>query len=545
MKYMKLGSKPSTFQWDGNNIRFVTTELETDIIIKVGDVKFYLHKFPILSKSQRLNRLLSTIDDEDKDEIDITDIPGGPAAFEICAKFCYGMIATLNAYNVVAARCAAEYLEMHETVEKGNLVYKIDVFLNTSVLRSWKDSIIALQTTKALQPWSEDLKVVSCCIDSIACKASIDPEEVEWSYTYNRKKLPSENGLDPYWNGVRKQQSVPKDWWVEDLCELDMESYKQVFMAIETKGSASCQVLGESLKAYACRRLPGFTKCTSTNGGDFTKYQALLETIVWLLPREIGSISCSFLFKLLKSALLLSCGENCRKQLIKRIGQQLQDASVSDLIIPAPVGENTLYDLDTIYCILEEFFMWEDNSSHRQERKNSSLASASGRSKAAVSKLVVDFLGEAAKDPELPLSKFAELAEMVSGWVAASHDGLYHAIDMFLKGHPFLTKNEKKKVCNLMDCSKLSADASLHAVQNDRLPLRTVVRVLFFEQFRRSSAGRVESGLPSGVVDSFIHQDGGAASRGSSSPLRRPTPPRTSGTAPPRCRFPQELERRK
>ncbi|KAG0478983.1 hypothetical protein HPP92_013702 [Vanilla planifolia] len=243
MKYMKLGSKPSTFQWDGNNIRFVTTELETDIIIKVGDVKFYLHKFPILSKSQRLNRLLSTIDDEDKDEIDITDIPGGPAAFEICAKFCYGMIATLNAYNVVAARCAAEYLEMHETVEKGNLVYKIDVFLNTSVLRSWKDSIIALQTTKALQPWSEDLKVVSCCIDSIACKASIDPEEVEWSYTYNRKKLPSENGLDPYWNGVRKQQSVPKDWWVEDLCELDMESYKQVFMAIETKGSASCQVL--------------------------------------------------------------------------------------------------------------------------------------------------------------------------------------------------------------------------------------------------------------------------------------------------------------
>ncbi|KAG0478982.1 hypothetical protein HPP92_013701 [Vanilla planifolia] len=160
--------------------------------------------------------------------------------------------------------------------------------------------------------------------------------------------------------------------------------------------------------------------------------------------------------------------------------------------------------------------MWEDNSSHRQERKNSSLASASGRSKAAVSKLVVDFLGEAAKDPELPLSKFAELAEMVSGWVAASHDGLYHAIDMFLKGHPFLTKNEKKKVCNLMDCSKLSADASLHAVQNDCLPLRTVVRVLFFEQFRRSSAGRVESGLPSGVVDSFIHQDGGAASRGSS-----------------------------
>lgn len=40
-----------------------------------------------------------------------------------------------------------------------------------------------------------------------------------------------------------------------------------------------------------------------------------------------------------------------------------------------------------------------------------------------------------------------------------------------------------------MDCSKLSADACAHAVQNERLPLRVVMQVLFFEQAKASGAG--------------------------------------------------------
>ncbi|XWS68117.1 hypothetical protein CRYUN_Cryun04dG0062900 [Craigia yunnanensis] len=92
--------------------------------------------FPLLSKSAFLQKLVASGNEEDCDEVQISDIPGGPVAFEICAKFCYGITVTLNAYNVVAARCAAEYLGMHETIEKGNLIYKIDVFLNSSIFRS-------------------------------------------------------------------------------------------------------------------------------------------------------------------------------------------------------------------------------------------------------------------------------------------------------------------------------------------------------------------------------------------------------------------------
>ena len=38
-----------------------------------------------------------------------------------------------------------------------------------------------------------------------------------------------------------------------------------------------------------------------------------------------------------------------------------------------------------------------------------------------------------------------------------------------------------------MDVKKLTVDASLHAAQNDRLPLRVVVQVLYFEQIRATS----------------------------------------------------------
>ncbi|CAL4898250.1 unnamed protein product [Urochloa decumbens] len=513
MKYMKLGSKPDVFQTDGNSIRFVTTELATDIVITVGDVKFYLHKFPLLSKSSRLQTLVASTDDESNDEVDISDIPGGPAAFEICAKFCYGMIVTLNAYNVLAARCAAEYLEMFETIDKGNLIYKIDVFLSASIFRTWKDSIIVLQSTKSLQQWTENLKVINHCVDSIASKASMDPSEVDWSYTYNRKKLPSEIGLDSHWNGIRKQQTVPRDWWVEDLCDLEVCLYKKVILAIKAKGRTSSDVIGEALRAYACRRLFSSLDNAVNNGLDCTKHCAALETIISLLPAEKGSVSCSLLLKLLRASCLLGSGETYRNDLIKRIGTQLDRASVSDLLIPANSSDDAMYNADVVTAILEEFMLHHKDMSEPKLQEDDDtmdaadnlMTSFSGSSKlAVVAKLVDGYLSEIARDPSLPLEKFIALAESVPPASRLVHDALYRAIDVYLKEYPGLSKSEKKRLCALMDCKKLSADASAHAVQNERLPLRVVVQVLFFEQVRQSSASATTAVLSAAVARSFL-----------------------------------------
>lgn len=378
--------------------------------------------------------------DENSDEIQIGDIPGGPAAFETCAKFCYGMTVTLNAYNVVSTRCAAEYLEMYETIEKGNLIYKIEVFLNSSILRSWKDSIIVLQTTRSLQPWSDELKIISRCLDSIASKVSIETSRVDWSYTYNRKKL-VENGTE--WNGVKKQQIVPKDWWVEDVAELNVELYKRVLATVKSKGSVPSDVIGEALHAFAVRRIPGFGKGV-IQSNDLGKHRLVVETIMMLLPSEKGDVS--FLLRLLRAAILLECGELERSDLMARISMQLDEAAVPDLLFRAPTGETAMYDVGTVERLAREFVTyWRDEMSKVAELEDEVRT---WDRPARVVKLVDGYLSEISRDPNLSAVKFVSLANLVSGFPRPMHDGLYRAIDMFLKVGLFLRFDHGKIATN-------------------------------------------------------------------------------------------------
>ncbi|CAH2043238.1 unnamed protein product [Thlaspi arvense] len=492
MKFMKLGSKPDSFQSDEDCIRYVASDLATDVVVNVGDVKFYLHKFPLLSKSARLQKLIAaTIDEQADDEIRIPDIPGGPQAFEICAKFCYGMTVTLNAYNVVAVRCAAEYLEMYESIESGNLVYKIEVFLNSSVLRSWKDSIIVLQTTRSFYPWSEDVKIDVRCLESIASKAAMDPARVDWSYTYNRRKL-----LPPEINN----NGVPRDWWVEDLAELSIDLYKRVISTVRRKPSVSLEVVGEALEVYAGKRIPGFMIQTDDDY-DVEESRSLLETLVSLLPSGKQSVSCGFLIKLLKSSVSLECGEEERKELSRRIGEKLEEANVADLLIRASQGCETVYDIDIVETLIDEFVAQTQKRDDEVDCSdtNDGNVFVSDSSKAIVAKLIDGYLAEIARiEPNLSPLKFIKIEEKVSTFPRTSHDGIYRAIDMFLKQHPGITKSEKKSICRLMDCRKLSPEACTHAVQNERLPLRVVVQILFFEQVRATCPTPRPSLPPSG-----------------------------------------------
>ncbi|CAL0314100.1 unnamed protein product [Lupinus luteus] len=534
MKFMKLGSRPDTF-YTAEAVRSVSSEVSSDLIIQVKGSRYLLHKFPLLSKCLRLQRLCSeSLDSPQHQIVQLPDFPGGVEAFELCAKFCYGITITLSPYNIVAARCAAEYLQMTEDVEKGNLIYKLEVFFNSCILHGWKDSIVALQTTKGMPLWSEDLAITSRCIEAVASKVLKNPSKVSLSHSHSRRVRDdvSCNGTE----SLRHHKPSSKGWWAEDLAELSIDLYWRTMIAIKSSGKVPWDLIGDALKIYASRWLPNITrnghvkKQTSSDSDSSdsateitSKHRLLLESIVSLLPAENGSVSCSFLLKLLKASNILNASSSSKIELATRVGLQLEEATVNDLLIPSLSYTNdTLYDVELVMTILEQFISQgqspptspprsrlaferrrsrsaENINCEFQESRRSSSASHSAKLK--VAKLVDRYLQEVSRDVNFPLSKFIALAEILPEFARHDHDDLYRAIDIYLKAHPELNKSERKRLCRILDCKKLSMEACMHAAQNELLPLRVVVQVLFFEQARAAAAGGKVTDFPSNIKE--------------------------------------------
>ncbi|PSS28534.1 BTB/POZ domain-containing protein [Actinidia chinensis var. chinensis] len=531
MKFMKLGSRPDTF-YTSEAVRSVSSEVSSDLTVQVKGSRYLLHKFPLLSKCLRLQRLCSeSLENSQQHQIvQLPDFPGGVEAFELCAKFCYGITITLSAYNIVSTRCAAEYLQMTEDVEKGNLIYKIEIFFNSCILSGWKDSIVTLQTTKAFSSWSEELGITSRCIEAIASKVLAHPSKVNLSHSYSRRGRDdvSCNGGE----SQRHSKALSKGWWAEELAELGIDLYWRTIIAIKSGGKIPSSLVGDALRVYASKWLPNISKdptaknqVESDPGSDLireltSKHRLLLESIISLLPAERGSVSCSFLLKLLKAVNIVNASSSSKMELARRIGLQLEEAKVSDLLIPS-MRTDRLYDVDMVMTILEQFMLqgqspptspprakdgFEKRRRSRsaenvefgfQESRRSSSSSHS--SKLKVGKIVDGYLQEIAQDVNLPLSKFTALAEEIPEFARLDHDDLYRAIDIYLKAHPDLNKSERKRLCRALDCKKLSMEACMHAAQNELLPLRVVVQVLFFEQAKAAMSGGQVTEIPSNI----------------------------------------------
>ncbi|CAH9120255.1 unnamed protein product [Cuscuta epithymum] len=516
MKFMKLGSRPDTFHTT-EALRSVSSEVSSDLIVQVKGIKYLLHKFPLLSKCLRLQRVCSELEGRRETSppqqiVELPEFPCGPEAFEVCAKFCYGITITVSAYNFVSVRCAAAYLQMTEEVEKGNLIYKLDAFFNTCILQGWKDAIITLQSTKGFPSLSEELAITARCVDAIALKVLTHPGKKNLSRSYSTKR----------------EEAVPfygsKGWWAEDLAELSVDLYWRTMIAIKSGGGrVPASLIGDALRVYASHSLPNISKPLPEDS-DFSKHALILESIVSLLPAEKGAVSSTFLLRLLKAAAILRASNATKMELARRVGIQLEDANVSDLLIPSePSKGETIYDVDLVMTMLDQFMSQAQPSPptspprrsrggfERRRRSRSAenvdfefqesrrSSSASHASKLKVAKLVDGYLQHIAKDPKLQLSKFIAVANSIPDFARIDHDDLYRAIDIYLKGHPELSKTDRKHLCRSLDCRRLSMETCMHAAQNELLPLRVVVQVLFFEQARAAISGGRVAELPSNI----------------------------------------------
>ncbi|GJT60306.1 BTB/POZ domain-containing protein isoform X1 [Tanacetum coccineum] len=169
MKYMRLGTRPDTF-YTGEATRMINSDLPSDLRIRINNITYLLHKFPLLQKSGLLQQRCSERGEIGGFTVDLHDIPGGADAFELCAKFCYGIKIDLSAHNIVPAICAAKFLLMTESVREGNFVSKLEVFFDSCILEGWKDAVVAFETTDRHSEWSENLGIIRKCIDSVVDK---------------------------------------------------------------------------------------------------------------------------------------------------------------------------------------------------------------------------------------------------------------------------------------------------------------------------------------------------------------------------------------
>ncbi|KAE8698541.1 Root phototropism protein 3 [Hibiscus syriacus] len=375
---------------------YVATDIPSDLLVQVGDVNFHIHKYPLLSRSGKMNRFVYDWKDRDLDKFALEDLPGGPEVFALATKFCYGIAVDLTAENISGLGCAAEYLEMTEDFEEGNLIFKTEAFLSYVVLSSWRDSIVVLKNCEELSPWAENLQIARRCIGT----------------------------------------SSSSDWWFEDVSILRIDHFVRVITAIKAKGMR-LELIGAAIMHYTARWLP----CLITNNSEVQADGMSMSS----RSNKKESVSCSFLLRLLQTANMLKVAP----ALVTELEKGCWSISLSRKQTDGSSPSRRVFSDKHIY-----------EGTQRGNNRN----------------VVDSYLTEVSRDRNLSMTKFQVLAEALPESARTCDDGLYRAIDSYLKAHPTLSEHERKRLCRVMDCQKLSIDACMHAAQNERLPLRVVVQ---------------------------------------------------------------------
>ncbi|XP_075491977.1 BTB/POZ domain-containing protein At1g03010-like isoform X2 [Primulina tabacum] len=478
------------------------SDASSDLTIEVGTMSFALHKFPLVSRSGRIQKLLVEAKDSKISRLNLSSVPGGSHAFELAAKFCYGVSFKITTSNVAMLRCAAHFLEMTEEFSEMNLEDRTEGYLREIVLSSIPNSISVLHSCESLLPTSEEINLISRIIDSIsnnACK-----EQLASGLSKLEHNFPSNS--DP---------ETTIDWRGKSLTILNLDFFQRVLSAVKTKGlkqDTICRILIN----YAQNSLHGLgvkdsqpVKGNVTNLDFQKKQRVVIETVVGLLPTQSrkSTVPMAFLSSLLKSAAVVEASTSCSTDLERRIGLQLDQAILEDILIPVNSYGNShshSYDIDSILRIFSIFLNrdedeedddGDDGDDDKQFRDESEMVfgfdspgSPNQSSIIKVSKLLDNYLAEVALDSNLTPSKFTALMELLPGHARMVHDGLYRASDMFLKAHPNIKDSERYRICKAIDSQKLSQEACSHAAQNERLPVQMAVQVLYFEQMRLRNA---------------------------------------------------------
>jgi APA family basic amino acid/polyamine antiporter len=244
------------------------------------------------------------------------------------------------------------------------------------------------------------------------------------------------------WNGIStgaRPRNFSSDWWFEDASSLSFPMYKRLISGMESRRIRP-EIVAGSLTYYARKYLPGLNRRNSmgimppaATLSDIEQ-KNLLEEIDRLLPVQKGLVPTKVLLGMLRVSMILKASSTCVSNLEKRVGMQLDQASLEDLLLPNySYTMETLYNVECMRRILEHFLAMDQANGGASPCMDDMMASPSIIPITAVARLLDGYLAEIAPDVNLKPPKFQALASAVPEYARPLDDGLYRAIDVYLK----------------------------------------------------------------------------------------------------------------
>ena len=201
----------------------------SDIVVSVDGEDFHLHKFPLFVRSNYFKNLSASDDDMPQSvpsRVQLDHFPGGPRIFAIIADYCYNKSVQINSENVIAVRCAAEYLEMTNGFGRSSLSMLTDNILfdltySSKGKRDYNTSLTLLERAAEYSSWAEKCgihtKLIQSFVENLTAfvrKSSI----YESSGIYDKSAASKHNNLHALslsYDNVDALNHLPLKWMNE------------------------------------------------------------------------------------------------------------------------------------------------------------------------------------------------------------------------------------------------------------------------------------------------------------------------------------------
>ncbi|CAL5083343.1 unnamed protein product [Urochloa decumbens] len=351
--------------------------------------------------------------------------PGGAEAFELVARFCYadGGGGAVTAANACVLRCAAEFLDMaaaaDATEAAPSLVSRTEKALEEMPQWPWHAVVDAVKQCQRLLPLADTTGAFDAAVSALVSHMAVPPPpagDATPTTTSSPESSAFRFSCDTKSSSLSLRGScISRTWWFEDLVVLSPGTVERVAAALVARGGA-----GAADHGVVARFLFYYLKCRIAGAGAEEKKAMLEAAVAAMSLLDRSAVSCKGLFGILRiAAPLKQLAGACQERLVAMIGRKLDHATLDNLLVPAPAGTGSLYDVGLVLRFVGAFL-------------RGGAAGEPARLKKA-GRLIDLYLAEVAPDPSLRPAKFLELATALPAPARDCHDALYRAIDVYFQ----------------------------------------------------------------------------------------------------------------